>query len=98
MWPEAVLHERLIWAGLSKNDFQFCTHAQNMSIGKPHAGYYKNILRQWNLRPEQCLMVGNSVEKDGSCTQLGISFLKWSPGLNPSTSFHPLKQSIEAQL
>ena len=34
--------------------------------------YYRTILEQFHLRPEECLMVGNDVEEDLAIRKLGV--------------------------
>ena len=39
---------------------------------KPNVDYYRTILEQFHLRPEECLMVGNDVEEDLAIRKLGV--------------------------
>ena len=53
---------RIKWAGLDAEDFELITTYD----------YYRTILEQFHLRPEECLMVGNDVEEDLAIRKLGV--------------------------
>ena len=57
-------YSRMRWAGLSADDFQLVTTYENSSFCKPNPDYYREILGKLNLKPEECLMVGDSLTSD----------------------------------
>ena len=50
---------RIKWAGLDAEDFELITTYEDNCYCKPNVDYYRTILEQFHLRPEECLMVGN---------------------------------------
>lgn len=69
--PEAV-ETRLSWVGLRSRDFAYVTHYKNSVCCKPSPDYYNGILKKIDRRPEQCLMVGNSVPEDMCARGMGM--------------------------
>ena len=63
-FPKEALITKLNWLGLTMEDFDLVTHYENSSFCKPNPKYYETILKQFNLQPHQCLMVGNDVQED----------------------------------
>lgn len=42
-------------------------------IGKPHAYLIRQVLREWGMRPQQCLLVGDSLSSDvGAARAAGV--------------------------
>jgi FMN phosphatase YigB (HAD superfamily) len=67
------VESRLSWIGLQPSDFDFITSYENSSYCKPNPDYYREILKKYDARPEDCLMIGNDVEEDGAASaQAGI--------------------------
>lgn len=64
MFPSIATHSRVRWAGLVPDDFDFITTYENSCHSKPNIAYYRDILETMNLKPEECLMVGNDVDED----------------------------------
>ena len=72
LFPKKAVVERLKWAGLSEDDFDFITSYENMSYAKPNPDYYQEILEKINQHPEECLMVGNDMAEDTAAADIGI--------------------------
>ena len=72
IFPAVATQKRLAWAGLSFDDFCHYTTYENCCYSKPNSGYYQDILNKLELRPEECLMVGNDVADDMVVTELGM--------------------------
>ena len=66
LWPLEVVLYRLAIAEIAENNFEFITHAGNMSASKPHVEYYQELQLMKDLKAESCLMIGNDEKKDGS--------------------------------
>ncbi len=64
IFPEDGVNTRLAWAGLAPGDFELVTHYDNSTFCKPNPEYYREILAKLGEKPENCLMVGNSVAED----------------------------------
>ena len=72
MFPAIATHSRVRWAGLEPSDFDLVTTYENSRHSKPNIAYYRDILETMNLRPEECLMVGNDVDEDMVAENLGM--------------------------
>ena len=64
IFPDVADESRLSWIGLKMEDFDLVTDYANSCHCKPNPEYYRDILRQFDLDPAQCLMVGNNVVED----------------------------------
>jgi len=66
LFPRVAVEQRLAWAGVSIDDFIYAlvTTYENMHATKSHPAYYREILRQLERHPGECLMVGDSWEMD----------------------------------
>ncbi len=72
LFPAIATESRIRWAGLAPEDFEWYTTYENISYCKPNPEYYREILRHFNLRPEDCLMVGNDVDEDMVAREIGM--------------------------
>lgn len=64
IFPDVADESRLSWIGLKMEDFDLVTDMSNSCHCKPNPEYYRDMLRQFDLDPAQCLMVGNNVVED----------------------------------
>lgn len=72
LFPAIATESRMRWAGLNKADFELYTTYETSRHCKPNLEYYRDILRQMDLRPEECVMVGNDVGEDMIAEKLGM--------------------------
>lgn len=72
IFPAIATEKRIRWAGLTPEDFVLYTTYENSSHCKPNPDYYRDILSQLGLRPEECIMVGNDVGEDMVARTLGL--------------------------
>lgn len=72
IFPAVATESRIRWAGLNKADFEFVTTYENSRRCKPNPDYYRDVLNELNLSPEECLMVGNDVFEDMVAETLGM--------------------------
>jgi len=72
IFPAIATESRIRWAGLQPSDFELYTTYENSRFCKPNPEYYRDILQQQGLRPEECLMIGNDAIEDVAAQQLGI--------------------------
>lgn len=72
VFPRPATMSRIKWAGLDSEDFEVITTYEDYSYCKPNVEYFRTIVEQFGLNPEECLMVGNDVEEDLVIRQLGI--------------------------
>lgn len=64
MFPPAFTNMRAEKAGLALDQLALITTYENSRHCKPNPAYYRDILDELGLSPEDCLMVGNDVEED----------------------------------
>ncbi len=79
IWPEECVHLRLRWAGIEPNFFDGITHSQNWHSCKPQVRYYREIIEKWKLDPKKCVLIGDSIRKEGPAAELGIKVLILNP-------------------
>lgn len=72
VYPFVATKNRLSWTDIDLNDFDLITSYENSYHCKPNTEYYKDILIQLNLKPNECLMIGNDVNEDMIALDLGI--------------------------
>ena len=72
LFPAIATQSRAKWAGLNPEDFALITTYENSAFCKPNPDYYREILGKLNLKPEECLMVGNDVQEDMVARSLGM--------------------------
>ncbi len=72
MWPSIVQMKRLAWAGLGDIEFDLVTDIENMSYCKPRLEYYLEVCRKIEVKPEECLMVGNDPVNDMIVASIGM--------------------------
>ena len=73
IFPARATQWRIRWAGLRPEDFEFYTAYENSCHSKPNPDYYREVLARMDVKPEECLMVGNDVGEDMVAAQLGMS-------------------------
>ncbi len=69
IFPRVATVNRIRWAGLQPEDFEWITTYENSSYCKPSLEYYREILKVIGKIPQECIMVGNDV-RDDMCTAL----------------------------
>lgn len=72
VFPRKTVLCRMEWAGLRAENFLFITSSQDMSRCKPSVEFYESLLTRFNLKPEQCLMIGNTPVDDLPAHDAGI--------------------------
>lgn len=72
MFPENGMLTRLGWVGLSAEDFDHITHYDNSTYCKPEPAYFCEIAEKLGVNPEECLMIGNSVQDDMAAARAGL--------------------------
>jgi len=72
LFPLNAILDRMSWAGVAQYPWDLITSYEIMHYCKPHQGYYLEIARQLGVGPDECMMVGNSVEEDLVAGELGM--------------------------
>ena len=73
LFPIVATESRIRWAGLEPKDFEVFTTYETSKFSKPNLNYYKEVLSELGVMPEECLMVGNDVADDMAVTKLGMN-------------------------
>ncbi|MBN8571644.1 MAG: HAD family hydrolase [Ignavibacteria bacterium] len=60
---------------LSEFDKIYISDEFNPPMRKPDLKIFETVLNDFNIKPEEMIYVGDSLEKDGACEKLGIKFL-----------------------
>lgn len=72
MFPSVATESRIRWAGMVPEDFEIFTTYENYHFCKPNLNYYKEVMEKLEVKPEECLMVGNDVGEDMITEELGM--------------------------
>lgn len=72
LFPSDGMNTRLSWVGLSPDDFDLVTHYDNCTYCKPFPGYFTQIAEKLGVKPEECVMIGNSVQDDMAAVKAGL--------------------------
>lgn len=72
LFPKVATESRIRWAGLEPKDFELFTTYETSRYCKPNLDYYRDVLAQLEVAPEECLMVGNDVSEDMIASSLGM--------------------------
>lgn len=72
LFPMIAQVKRLNWSGVDEKYFSYITSYENSSFCKPNLMYYKEILSKNEIDASNCIMVGNDVDEDMICEELGM--------------------------
>lgn len=72
VFPLTALEQRITWAGLNPEHFDLITSYEIMHFCKPHLEYYREICEKLQVKPRDCLMVGNDMGEDVIAQKLGM--------------------------
>ncbi len=72
LFPLNGVATRMKWVNLLPEDFELITHYDNSTYCKPAPAYFSEILGKIGEKPENCVMVGNSVSEDMIAETLGM--------------------------
>lgn len=72
IFPEVATRNRITWAGLDPDDFEYITVYENSTYCKPNTLYYREICDKCGIIPEESIMVGNDVDEDLCAAKLGF--------------------------
>lgn len=64
LFPHTATENRMRWAGLEPEMFETYTTYENCHYCKPNPKYYEELLQKLDLKPEECIMVGNDFDED----------------------------------
>lgn len=72
LFPKIATDERIRWAGLKPDDFEYVSYYDNSRWCKPNLEFYKEILDKRGLEASECFMIGNDVTEDMGAVELGF--------------------------
>lgn len=72
LFPQIATENRIQWAGLLPEDFEFYTTYEESRYCKPNIKYYEYVIEKVGVKPEECLMVGNDVTEDMVVATMGM--------------------------
>ena len=64
LFPHTATENRMRWAGLEPEMFAAYTTYEDCNYCKPNPKYYEELLQKLDLKPEECIMIGNDVDED----------------------------------
>lgn len=64
LFPHTATENRMRWAGLEPEMFAAYTTYEDCYYCKPNPKYYEELLEKLELKPEECIMVGNDFDED----------------------------------
>ena len=64
LFPEGGQITRMGYVGLKPSDFAYFSSYEHERFCKPNPNYYLDLLKKNNLKPEECLMIGNDEFED----------------------------------
>lgn len=74
LFPMVGQITRMSWVGLKPEDFDLVTSYEKDIYCKPNPKYYISICERMNLKPEECLMIGNDEGEDmAAASSIGMS-------------------------
>lgn len=73
LFPKDAITQRIGWAGLNVDDFDYVTSFEKNRYCKPQLKIYEEVLEHLNLEAKDCMMVGNDVQEDMVAGQLGMA-------------------------
>lgn len=72
LFPFVATKQRIEWAGINPEYFEYVTTFENSSFCKPNIKYYYEILNKLDLQVEECIMIGNDVKEDMIVKDIGM--------------------------
>ncbi|SHH40033.1 HAD family hydrolase [Thermosipho atlanticus] len=73
LFPEIATLKRIRFVGLKPENFTYIAHMENSHFAKPNPLFFKEIMEELNISPNECVMIGDT-EYDKSCEKVGIKF------------------------
>lgn len=94
VWPLELVKERMVWGNINPDYFKRITTSDQMNYCKPAPEFYRQLLTQEKLNPQECLMIGNEEKMDLPATKAGIPVFLIDQALNrPFTLLEPSSTS-----
>ena len=72
LFPRVATEKRIKWAGLDVTDFDLVSTYEEFHYSKPDVRFYEEFVQKLNIKPEECLMVGNDAVEDMIAEKIGM--------------------------
>lgn len=72
LFPKIAVENRLRWAGIDANLFDYITSFENSHSCKPSLSYYHEVFKNADIHIENTMMIGNDSLEDGVVEECGI--------------------------
>ena len=72
LFPMAGQINRIRWAGIDPEDFDYISSYENSTYCKPNPMYYTELADKLGLKPEECIMIGNDAHEDTAAEKTGM--------------------------
>ena len=67
LFPRIATLKRMAISELYEEDFDLITTFENSSFCKPNPAYFTDLLKRFNLTPDEVILFGNNTNDDGEC-------------------------------
>ncbi|PTX63299.1 FMN phosphatase YigB (HAD superfamily) [Melghirimyces profundicolus] len=71
VFPEAAIRERMRWAEV-EDLVEWVSVYEETHFCKPQPGYYREVAKEMDVGPEECVMIGNDVQEDMVAGTVGM--------------------------
>lgn len=72
IFPTNAVMERLKWAQVDPDLFEFIPGLETMGSCKPQIAYFKDLAQRLDIETGNCLMIGNDVQQDLPASDAGM--------------------------
>lgn len=83
IFPKAAIYERIRWAGLDPEGFDWVTSYETSPACKPHAAYFRHVAESIGVAPADCIMVGDDPLLDMAAADVGMRTFYVGEGTPP---------------
>lgn len=73
LFPKIAIEKRAKWGEIDCNVFSYVTSFENSSYSKPNVNYYKEIIKNNDLKIDETIMFGNDLVEDLAIEKTGIN-------------------------
>jgi len=72
LFPREAIEERIRWAGIDPDVFDYITCYEEMHYAKPNPNFYDEIAEKMNFAPDNSIMIGNNAKEDMIAKKTGM--------------------------
>ena len=67
LFPKVATLKRMAISNLCEDDFDLVTAYENSSFCKPNPAYFIDLMKRFDLKPDEVIVFGNNTNDDGEC-------------------------------